>query len=120
MNLEEEAQKFMFKLNKSNITASVYQAQAKTTAIFSRDKALEYLTLGLVGEAGEIANKVKKIIRDNKSTDGLAEEIGDVLWYCAMLDDHLGSDLGKIMEGNLEKLQSRKQRGVLGGSGDRR
>ena len=55
MNLEEEAQKFMFKLNKSNITASVYQAQAKTTAIFSRDKALEYLTLGLVGEAGEIA-----------------------------------------------------------------
>ena len=51
---------------------------------------------------------------------GLAEEIGDVLWYCAMLADHLGSDLGKIMEGNLEKLQSRKQRGVLGGSGDRR
>ena len=106
--------------NKSVITASAYQEQAKETAIFPPNKALEYLSLGLVGEAGEIANKVKKTIRDNKPTDALAGEIGDVLWYCAMLADHLNSNLGKIMENNLEKLRSRKERGALGGSGDSR
>ena len=124
MKLEEEVHKFMekrwFTENKSAITASMYQAKAKETAIFPPDKALEYLSLGLVGEAGEIANKVKKIIRDNKPKDELAGEIGDVLWYCAMLADHLDSNLGNIMEDNLDKLRSRKERGVLGGSGDSR
>ena len=77
-----------------------------------------------MGESGEIANKIKKIIRDkipsaNWKTD-LPNEIGDVLWYCAMLADYLDADLGAIMENNLEKLQSRKKRGVLGGSGDNR
>jgi len=124
MNLEEEARKFMEKKSKSIISASTYQAKAKETAIFPKDKALEYLTLGLVGESGEIANKIKKIIRDkipsaNWKTD-LPNEIGDVLWYCAMLADYLDADLGSIMENNLEKLQSRKKRGVLGGSGDNR
>ncbi len=120
MKLEEEVKKFMDNKNKSVITASAYQEQAKETAIFPPNKALEYLSLGLVGEAGEIANKVKKTIRDNKPTDALAGEIGDVLWYCAMLADHLNSNLGKIMENNLEKLRSRKERGALGGSGDSR
>ena len=110
--------------NKSTITASAYQAQAKETAIFPKDKALEYLTLGLVGEAGEIANKVKKIIRDKlPSTNwkqNLPSEIGFVLWYCVMLADYLDSDLGKIMDDNLDKLRSRRERGVLGGSGDTR
>ena len=124
MNLEEEARKFMEKKSKSIISASTYQAKAKETAIFPKDKALEYLTLGLVGESGEIANKIKKIIRDkipsaNWKTD-LPNEIGDDLWYCAMLADYLDADLGSIMENNLEKLQSRKKRGVLGGSGDNR
>ena len=62
MNLEEEVKKFMDNKNKSMITANAYQEQAKTTAIFPPDKALEYLSLGLAGEAGEVANKVKKII----------------------------------------------------------
>ena len=124
MKLEEEAHKFMEQKNKSTITASMYQSSAKETAIFPKDRALEYLTLGLVGESGEIANKIKKIIRDkipsaNWKTD-LPNEIGDVLWYCAMLADYLDADLGAIMENNLEKLQSRKKRGVLGGSGDNR
>ena len=110
--------------NKSNISASDYQKQAKETAIFPPATALEYLTLGLVGEAGEIANKVKKIIRDKLPPENwkhdLPSEIGDVLWYCAVLADYLDYDLGKIMENNLEKLHSRKKRGVLGGSGDNR
>ena len=124
MKLEEEVNKFMENKNKSTITASTYQSKAKETAIFPRDKALEYLSLGLVGESGEIANKIKKIIRDNTPSSNwktdLPDEIGDVLWYCAMLADYLDADLGTIMENNLEKLQSRKERGVLGGSGDNR
>ena len=64
MNLEKEVQKYMENKSKSIITATSYQAEAKKTAIFPADKALEYLSLGLVGEAGEVANKVKKIIGD--------------------------------------------------------
>ena len=101
------------------ITADEYQNKAKATAIYPKKDALPYLVLGLTSEAGEVAGKAKKLIRDGTESD-LASEIGDVLWYCAMLADYLGSDLGKIMEDNLEKLQSRKKRGVLGGSGDNR
>ena len=122
--LQEEVNKFMKEKNKSTITASEYQRKAKETAIFPPSTALEYLTLGLVGEAGEIANKTKKVIRDRLPTESwkhdLPSEIGDVLWYCAMLADYLDYDLGKIMENNLDKLKSRKKRGVLGGSGDNR
>ena len=122
--LQEEVNKFMKEKNKSTITASEYQRKAKETAIFPPSTALEYLTLGLVGEAGEIANKTKKVIRDRLPTDSwkhdLPSEIGDVLWYCAVLADYLDYDLGKIMENNLDKLKSRKKRGVLGGSGDNR
>tara|TARA_R100000234_G_scaffold108065_1_gene79354 strand:- start:43 stop:423 length:381 start_codon:yes stop_codon:yes gene_type:complete len=122
--LQEEVNKFMKEKNKSTITASEYQRKAKETAIFPPSTALEYLTLGLVGEAGEIANKTKKVIRDRLPTESwkhdLPSEIGDVLWYCAVLADYLDYDLGKIMENNLDKLKSRKKRGVLGGSGDNR
>jgi NTP pyrophosphatase (non-canonical NTP hydrolase) len=88
---------------------------------------MEYLTLGLTGEAGEIANKVKKFIRDGAPPDEyeakkiqIAYEIGDVMWYCAVLAEELGMDLGHIMEKNLEKLADRKKRGTLAGSGDTR
>ena len=122
--LQEEVNKFMKEKNKSTITASEYQRKAKETAIFPPSTALEYLTLGLVGEAGEIANKTKKVIRDRLPTESwkhdLPSEIGDVLWYCAVLADYLDYDLGKIMENNLDKLKSRMKRGVLGGSGDNR
>jgi len=123
MNLEIEAKEFLKRKNMSNITATEYQRKAKETAIFPADKALEYLSLGLVGEAGEIANKVKKLIRDKKvllDTTVISSEIGDVLWYCAMLADYLDVNLGKIMDDNLDKLKSRKQRGTLGGTGDNR
>ena len=120
MKLEEEVKKFMQDKNKVWITANQYQIEAKKTAIFPANKALEYLSLGLVGEAGEVANKVKKIIRDKKIDVDISGEIGDVLWYCAMLADYLDVDLGRVIENNLDKLRSRKERGVLGGSGDSR
>lgn len=123
MNLEQEVKKFM-ESKYSMMKASNYQVQAKETAIFPKDKALEYLTLGLVGEAGEIANKVKKVIRDgnrlNNPKQNVRDEIGDVLWYCAMLANELNVNLGKIMEDNLRKLSDRKTRGTLSGSGDNR
>ena len=77
MKLEEEAKKFMEAKNKSTITAEKYQEGAKATAIYPKKDALAYLALGLVSEAGEVAGKVKKKIRDCTSHD-VASEIGDV------------------------------------------
>ena len=90
------------------------------TAIFPEDQGLAYTTLGLAGEAGEIANKVKKVIRDGRSTDGISDELGDVLWYLAAVANELGADLGDIANNNLKKLADRQARNVLGGSGDNR
>ena len=135
MDLELEAKQWMKEKQLSNITASDYQTRACETAIFPKSQAMEYLTLGLTGEAGEIANKVKKFIRDGGSKTShsyltnkeyadkrtqIAYEIGDVLWYCAVLAEELDMDLGHIMENNLQKLADRKKRGTLSGSGDNR
>jgi NTP pyrophosphatase (non-canonical NTP hydrolase) len=102
-----------------------YQEQTRLTAKYPKEKGLEYCTLGLVGEAGEIANKVKKVIRDNRPVDDafkadLKAEIGDVLWYVARLADDLGISLQEVADYNMEKLLSRLERGVIGGSGDNR
>ena len=102
-----------------------YQEMAKTTAIYDRKHAVLYPALGLAGEAGEVANKVKKLIRDgyekNKDyREEVAGEIGDVLWYCAVLARDIGCDLQDIANNNLVKLKDRQARGVLGGSGDKR
>lgn len=125
--LEQEAKQFMERRGMSTITATEYQQKASETAIFPKNKALEYITLGLTGEAGEIANKVKKLIRDGADEETLEQkkieigyELGDVLWYCAMLAREVDINLGHIMEKNIEKLHSRKERGTLGGSGDNR
>jgi NTP pyrophosphatase (non-canonical NTP hydrolase) len=127
MRLEQEAKQFMERRGMSTITATEYQQKASETAIFPKQKALEYITLGLTGEAGEIANKVKKLIRDGADEETLEQkkieigyELGDVLWYCAMLAREVDINLGHIMEKNIEKLHSRKERGTLGGSGDNR
>jgi len=127
MRLEQEAKQFMERRGMSTITATEYQQKASETAIFPKEKALEYITLGLTGEAGEIANKVKKLIRDGADEETLEQkkieigyELGDVLWYCAMLAREVDINLGHIMEKNIEKLHSRKERGTLGGSGDNR
>lgn len=105
-----------------------YQKKALTTVLTTDDqfKDLLHWVLGINGESGEIAEKVKKIIRDKNgkvSEDDkkeLAKEIGDVLWYLAVFAEELGVSLEDIAKANLDKLQSRKQRGVLGGSGDNR
>lgn len=82
--------------------------------------------LGLIGESGEFADKVKKIIRDKNgklSDEDKAEivkELGDVLWYVNSLAHLLGTNLSDVAEQNLAKLASRKARGVLGGKGDNR
>ena len=104
----------------------MYQQVAKTTAIYPREQAIIYPTLGLTGEAGEVANKVKKIIRDgtNKNDEGLVQdlsaEIGDCLWYIAVLADDIGIKLSDIASSNLIKLENRKKKGTIHGSGDKR
>lgn len=103
-----------------------YQFRTRLTAKYPQERALEYLVLGLASEAGEVAGKYKKIIRDNngvldnESKQALAAEVGDVLWYCSELATELGTNLGAVAQQNINKLQSRKERGVIGGSGDNR
>ena len=103
---------------------SEYQKRANATAIYDSKFSILYPTLGLAGEAGEVAEKVKKIIRDNKSIiderQDVAKELGDVLWYIAAVARDIGYSLEVIAEMNIEKLESRKERGVLQGNGDNR
>lgn len=83
--------------------------------------ALAYLALGLNGEAGEVAEHIKKYIRDSHvDTGAVIKELGDTLWYLARLADELGYTLEEVAELNLLKLADRKERGVIGGSGDER
>lgn len=116
------------------MTLNEYQKAALTTAVYPREFKAIYPALGMAGEAGEVADKMKKIIRDTdikrneqgeieiepKKAVEIAKEVGDVLWYVATMANDLGISLESIAEMNIEKLQSRKRRGVLGGSGDNR
>lgn len=104
-----------------------YQTAALTTAIYpNQGNNFAYPALGLVGEAGEVADKLKKVIRDNDSIltdpvrEAVAKEIGDVLWYVSVLAHEMDYDLNTIAETNLQKLASRAARGVISGSGDNR
>jgi len=98
-----------------------YQNKTESTAIYPEDQALEYLALGLNGEAGEVAEKIKKHIRDGKEVDeDFAKELGDVMWYLARLIDELDSDMSKVARSNLSKLKDRQERDKLQGSGDNR
>lgn len=104
-----------------------YQAEAAKTARYPAVGANPvYPTLGLCGEAGEVAEKVKKVLRDQggqfsaEARAALALELGDVLWYLARLASELELDLGAIAEANLAKLASRAERNVIAGSGDQR
>lgn len=98
-----------------------YQKLAQKTAIYKSTHQILYPALGLAGEAGEVANKVKKMLRDgNFDRQAVADEVGDVLWYVAALCRDLNIELSDIALNNLEKLYGRKARGTLGGSGDKR
>lgn len=91
------------------------------TVNYPRDNALAYLGLGLTGEAGEVADKLKKWIRDEEADwESVVDELGDVLWYVAQIAGYLGYDLSEVALRNIKKLEDRKARGVLGGSGDNR
>ena len=104
----------------------MYQQVAKQTAIYPREQAIIYPTLGLTGEAGEVANKVKKIIRDGTIENHesliqeISAEIGDCLWYISVLADDIGVKLSDIANNNLVKLANRKKKGTIHGSGDTR
>jgi NTP pyrophosphatase (non-canonical NTP hydrolase) len=106
---------------------SEYQTRSRATAVYPEaGNNIVYPALGLCGEAGEAAEKVKKAIRDDGGTltqerrEALAAELGDVLWYVAQLATEAGLDLEQLAEANLEKLASRQRRSVLHGSGDTR
>ena len=111
----------------NRMTPNDYQTGALQTAIYpNMSNNFIYPTLGLVGEAGEVAEKAKKIIRDGDGTlteetrNKMALELSDVCWYVAVLAYELDYTLEEIMQMNLDKLASRQQRGVLSGSGDNR
>jgi len=101
-----------------------YQKEAKKTAIYP--SPIIYPALGLCGEAGEVAEKVKKVLRDNKGlfTDEklkeIAKELGDVLWYISNTASDIGFSLEEVAQGNIDKLKSRQQRDKISGSGDNR
>jgi NTP pyrophosphatase (non-canonical NTP hydrolase) len=98
-----------------------YQRAAASTAIYPATASVVYPALGLAGEAGEVANKVKKIMRDGTfNRQAIADEVGDCLWYIAALCRDLNVDMSDVATANLEKLHDRKKRGVIQGSGDKR
>lgn len=104
-----------------------YQKRALSTAIFKEEDKYIYPALKLAGEAGEVAEKVGKVIRDmngnfqdTRVRQELAKELGDVLWYIAAMSRSIGYDLNQIGQMNVDKLASRKQRNQIQGSGDNR
>ena len=103
-----------------------YQRMALETTIYPKEQQVIYPVLGLTGEAGEVADKVKKVLRDNDGAftnerkRDIAMELGDVAWYLAVCAHDIGYTLEEICQMNYNKLKSRQQRGVLGGSGDNR
>lgn len=125
MNINREANEWLERKYKG-MKIEEYAEAAAETAIYPKTHAILYPALGMAGEAGEVANKVKKIIRDGIKEqpedwrEQLAGEIGDVLWYCAALARDLNIPLSQIAAQNRDKLAARKQAGTLGGSGDKR
>jgi len=106
-----------------------YQCEAGKTAVYPErgsTKGILYTALGIAGEAGEVAENVKKMIRDDNGElsherrEAIRKELGDVLWYIANLSEEINYDLNTIANLNIEKLRDRQDRGVLHGKGDNR
>ncbi len=106
-------------MSDDSIDFDQYQQFTESTAIYPEEHGVTYCALGLNGESGEVAEKVKKAIRDDADLDA-EKELGDVLWYLARLCDELGYSLQDVAEMNVDKLTDRKERDVLHGSGDER
>lgn len=128
---------FMTENEERAMILAKYQELIKKTAIYPKTIGIAYCALGLAGEAGEVANKIKKLYRDTpllarviveEGTDSITDaikpdikaELGDVLWYITALAQEFDLSLEEIMEYNMEKLLDRRNRNVLGGSGDNR
>jgi len=108
------------------INTDRYQQLVEKTAIYPKEHSILYPSLGLCGEAGEVAEKVKKALRDQEGVfseekkQEIKKELGDVLWYITALGRDLGFSLSEIAEANIKKLEDRVARNVLNGSGDNR
>ena len=111
------------------MTPNEYQQRAAALAIYPEERAIEYVALGLASEAGEVAGKIKKAIRDGRNWSGeqredhrqnVKAELGDVLWYVSELARQLNLTLDDVMQHNIDKLESRQKRGTLTGNGDNR
>src|SRR3990167_5649876 len=103
-----------------------YQEWTITTAIYPKEKSLEYTLFGLIGEVGELANKYKKVIRDKGGIidesfcQEMSKEAGDIIWYWTRFLDELGISCSNVLWQNFIKLNDRKDRGVIKGEGDNR
>lgn len=105
----------------SDVDMDEYQTEARKFAIYAPQYKVIYPALGLTSEAGEVSDKIKKWLRDGQSDkEEIAKELGDVLWYVAILAEDLGFTLSDVAMLNLEKLRNRKKRGKIRGSGDNR
>ncbi len=109
------------------MTFEEYQKASRHTVVYpNAGKNFIYPTLGLAGEVGEVVEKIKKAMRDKDYVIDdaykmeIGKEMGDVLWYIAQLSTELGLSLEDIVRMNMEKLQSRAERGMLHGDGDNR
>ncbi len=115
---------------KDPVTIDDYQVQSRKSiiqSIFPQTVGdIKYVTIAITEEAGEIAGKIKKLIRDKKgklddeAKEGLIKEIGDVQWYLARLCDLIDVPMSRVLKTNMEKIMSRKDRGAIHGSGDDR
>lgn len=104
-----------------------YQEKSRKTALYPNvGENFVYPTLGLAGEAGEVAEKIKKVIRDkngvidDETRENIKKELGDVLWYVSQISSELGLSLGEVADFNIKKLYDRMERGKISGSGDNR
>lgn len=107
-----------------------YQKKALTTALrqYGKEYNIIYPALGLAEETGEVVGKIKKWLRgddgkgemNSERKEALKLELGDVLWYLAVLADDLGFTLEEVGRANNEKLQLRKEQGTIKGDGDKR
>ncbi|HRY28140.1 MAG TPA: nucleoside triphosphate pyrophosphohydrolase family protein [Candidatus Moranbacteria bacterium] len=104
-----------------------YQEKSRKTALYPNiGNNFVYPTLGLAGEAGEVAEKIKKVIRDKEgiiddaTREEIKKELGDVLWYLSQIASELNLSFDEVAEFNIEKLASRMERGKLHGNGDNR
>lgn len=108
------------------MTFNEYQKEAMRNKVYGYGDNIIYPALGLGNEAGEVQGKIKKVLRDKsgkfegESLNEIADEVGDVLWYAAALAEDLGFTLEEIAQRNIVKLTSRRERGVIHGSGDKR